>query len=401
MEIPESEIQRGGRWLQGNGKMHQYYLSNLPFTYARGIAGFEGRPVHLKRNSASPSVVLQRMIFPFIEDVYRIGDQSDDVAYRRWFRECEDEMNEVNHNSDDLDLRSEINDCKKWLNPRSRNAGPDETIATDTDIAKRRFLKCLVRLRRVILQDAVELIYLGLNGPVFNNDVFKSPEFKEFQEELIEILERPEPEIPVDVPSNVVEVLNGFQTQQRIFQSQQALLAKTVEQLQLTLDLLRQQVTAVLQLVPLENRPNIPSMPSVSRMPSQAALSLQPPVQTSFSPTFTIQKGSAARAVWNEYRRYLVFKKNNPEVTIQSKDERSMSNRKQIVLEINQQVQERMRDADDEVDTTEVVGEVIENMDAQGLSHHGLYVQCKEKLRERGLDPRQMEVRLADLVVVE
>ncbi|KAG9319026.1 hypothetical protein KVV02_002272, partial [Mortierella alpina] len=79
--VPEEEIRRAGRWVQGTSKMHQYYLSSLPVPFARAIAGFGKKPFHLKRNDIVPSLDLQRRIFPFIEGAY---DAHGDEAKLRW-----------------------------------------------------------------------------------------------------------------------------------------------------------------------------------------------------------------------------------------------------------------------------------------------------------------------------
>ncbi|KAI8356516.1 hypothetical protein B0O80DRAFT_447628 [Mortierella sp. GBAus27b] len=84
--MQDKEIQRTGRWVKGNNsKMHQFYLSNLPIPFARGIAGFKDRPFHLRRNEAVPPIGLQQTIFPFIERVY---DGQGEQARQCWEREC-------------------------------------------------------------------------------------------------------------------------------------------------------------------------------------------------------------------------------------------------------------------------------------------------------------------------
>ncbi|KAF9079265.1 hypothetical protein BGX27_006714, partial [Mortierella sp. AM989] len=172
----------------------------LPVTFARGIAGYRGVPVHIKRNELVPPIGLQKQIFPFVESAYK--SQSKETQ-ERWERECEDDMNELDTDGF-VSLEEEVRIFKeRWLTNRTRAIETDaDVVAADPDIAKRRFLKLLVRLRRVILQDAVVYFHLGLIGPVLNNELFTCEGFKSFQHNLIEVIAVSEPTIPADIPQN-------------------------------------------------------------------------------------------------------------------------------------------------------------------------------------------------------
>jgi integrase len=68
LKVAEEDIRTGGRWVHGTGKMHQVYLDKQPITFALAMAGFSVKPFHLRRNEVAPSLELQRLIFPFIEE---------------------------------------------------------------------------------------------------------------------------------------------------------------------------------------------------------------------------------------------------------------------------------------------------------------------------------------------
>ena len=92
--IPYDLIKRGGGWKDRLGRLETHYLGKLPSQFARGMAGFWDKAFHLPRNNASPSLELQRMIFPWIEDYF--GPEND-----AWKKTCEKEMSEVDENEDD------------------------------------------------------------------------------------------------------------------------------------------------------------------------------------------------------------------------------------------------------------------------------------------------------------
>lgn len=169
LSVPEEDIRRAGRWVQGTGKMHQYYLSSLPIPFARSVARFRTRPFHLKRNQVAPSISLQELVFPFIVSAY---DAQGEKASARWKMECIDEMNEIGDDDEDENLDKEIQDFRdRWMDIKVSQGG--QTAARTLGIAKKNFLKLLLRLRRIILQDAVVYLEAGLDGPILDHDILR------------------------------------------------------------------------------------------------------------------------------------------------------------------------------------------------------------------------------------
>ncbi|KAF9121787.1 hypothetical protein BG015_005733 [Linnemannia schmuckeri] len=101
LKVAEEDIRTGGRWVHGTGKMHQVYLDKQPITFALAMAGFSAKPFHLRRNEVSPSLELQRLIFPFIEEAIGTPNSPEN---NQWRIECDQEMNEFDpNNNDNLD----------------------------------------------------------------------------------------------------------------------------------------------------------------------------------------------------------------------------------------------------------------------------------------------------------
>ncbi|KAG9066515.1 hypothetical protein KI688_001743 [Linnemannia hyalina] len=72
LRIRQEDIRNAGRWIQHSSKMDVYYDDEPAYFFAVQMAGFLGGqvPFHLKRNEVSPSLDLQRQIFPFIEAAF-------------------------------------------------------------------------------------------------------------------------------------------------------------------------------------------------------------------------------------------------------------------------------------------------------------------------------------------
>ena len=68
--VPLDVIKKGGDWKDRLGRLETHYLGKLPSQFARGMAGFWDKPFRLPRNNVSPSLKLQKMVFPWIEDCY-------------------------------------------------------------------------------------------------------------------------------------------------------------------------------------------------------------------------------------------------------------------------------------------------------------------------------------------
>jgi hypothetical protein len=141
----DAQIRRHGRW--NSNSLDTCYLTNLPREILRTSAGFS--PIlgsyFLKRDSFQPPLELQRLIFPEIE---------------------------------------------YWLNHQQQTSQPN--------LAAVGFLNLLQFLRKVILQDAVELLNMGKSHPVLNHEIFKSAAFLRYKEQLSNVIREEHPE-PQDV----------------------------------------------------------------------------------------------------------------------------------------------------------------------------------------------------------
>ncbi|KAI9021416.1 hypothetical protein CLU79DRAFT_753236 [Phycomyces nitens] len=147
------------------------------------MAGFWDKPFNLSRNSISPSLELQRTIFPWIKDHF----ECDNAA---WKKVCDKEIKEVDENEDGRMVQQRIKQIKK----------KHLAVQRSTDTAKRGFLRLLIRCRRVILQDAAVYIYLKKENSLVNTNVernvlssnpFLSAEFKLFQDSIVEAITTP------------------------------------------------------------------------------------------------------------------------------------------------------------------------------------------------------------------
>ena len=188
MGMAEADIRIAGRWVQGTGKMQQFYLSNFPVTFALGIAGHLDKPFHLQRNEVWPSVELQRQIFPFIEDaLFPSGTEE----HKRWVEECMDAMIDKSVNR-----AEDLSDVEPQEGTEAKTRGDDNRYQKR---AQRPFLLMLVACRRVILQDAAAYIALYNakkrtnpdmtatlldHNPVLARKVFSSEGFIAFQKDV-------------------------------------------------------------------------------------------------------------------------------------------------------------------------------------------------------------------------
>ncbi|KAF9975111.1 hypothetical protein BGZ75_000622 [Mortierella antarctica] len=156
--------------------MHQHYLAKLPIGFARGMAGFKDRPYHVPRNELVPPIELQKKIFPWIEEAM---GQPDSRERRLWEKQCLEEMTDTEtHRTVD---RMDITHYKDAASEAVLENHEDESA-----IAKAKFLKLLVYLRRVILQDAVaHLSHYRWEGPVLGGDLFNTDDlFLAFKKDL-------------------------------------------------------------------------------------------------------------------------------------------------------------------------------------------------------------------------
>ena len=107
--IPFDLIKQGEGWKDRLGRLETHYLDKLPSSFARGMAGFWEKLFSLARNSVSPTLELQRMVFPWIESYFGEGNVE-------WEAVCEKEMKEIDENEDEDDNIFNL-DVEKEANP--------------------------------------------------------------------------------------------------------------------------------------------------------------------------------------------------------------------------------------------------------------------------------------------
>ncbi|KAI7870889.1 uncharacterized protein EV154DRAFT_570817 [Mucor mucedo] len=153
--IPFDLIKRVGRWKDRLGRLKTHYLA---------------------RNTVSPSLELQRTIFPRIESYFGVGSVE-------WEAACDNKMKEIDEKEDEDDnvINMEI---------RSQ-ADPVEFNSIET--AKRGFLRLLIRCRRIILQDAAIYLYMNKENKHVSNDkrLFSNYQFKMFEQDVIAAINSP------------------------------------------------------------------------------------------------------------------------------------------------------------------------------------------------------------------
>ena len=205
LRIRREDIKKAGRWVKNSSKM-EYYGDDPSYHFAVQMGGFLGGqvPFHLKRNEISPTLELQQQIFTFIETAFGPPGSSE---YDAWKEECIHEMEERNAN-DSSQLSSVL---PLQYDPNVRGYVPSTT--RQSDLAKQRFLKALLRLRRVILQDAAEYLckFTDAESPLLAVGVFKTPAFQAFKEQVKAALSSKEVALPADMHPNVKMVLQEQQ----------------------------------------------------------------------------------------------------------------------------------------------------------------------------------------------
>lgn len=204
------DIKLGGRWVRGSGRMDQHYMSNIPIPFAFGMAGVkDGKPFHLKRNEKAPSIELQEKIFPFIETAF--GEPGSEMN-KRWRQECVDDMNEK-----DEDQPEELEGILPLDSPEAE-PGVRPIHSAHIAMNKKRFFKLLVRMRRIILQDAVVYLhrYKNVKSPLLENDVFTSDLFLQFQDQLVPLLDQDDALLPLDLPPIMADAITS---QQQLYSS--------------------------------------------------------------------------------------------------------------------------------------------------------------------------------------
>ncbi|CAO0801485.1 unnamed protein product [Mucor circinelloides] len=196
--IPFDLIKREGGWKDRLGRLETHYLGKLPSSFARGMAGFWEKPFSLARNNVSPTLELQRMVFPWIESYFGEGNLE-------WEAVCEKEMKEIDENEDEddnifnLDVENEadpiefVEEDGRMILKEPKGKGKQKAVQSSIDTAKRGFLRLLIRCRRIILQDAAVYLYFNKQNKHVNTSspIFSSYRFRMFQEDAVAAITSP------------------------------------------------------------------------------------------------------------------------------------------------------------------------------------------------------------------
>ncbi|KAF9997320.1 hypothetical protein BGZ65_007101 [Modicella reniformis] len=145
-------IKRGGNWKDGLRRLETNYLGKLPSQFAMGMAGFWGRAICSETNN-------------------------DDVEQELEF------------------FGVSVEEGTNHLTKKASSKVQPTKTNRDVNKSKRGFLKLLVRIRRIILQDAAVRLHIGQPNKILDKELFQSPEFKAFQEDVVANLDRYSPDI--------------------------------------------------------------------------------------------------------------------------------------------------------------------------------------------------------------
>ncbi|KAG0242133.1 hypothetical protein BGW41_004756 [Actinomortierella wolfii] len=197
--VPADHVQIAGRWADGSGRMQQCNLDNYPIDVAFALAGFMDHPFHLRRCEVHPSNELQMMIFPFIESALF---EEGSVERREWIQKCKEAMEEKVSEAHQPNHTTHVEQLRDIV---AAIRSEDNT----SQFTRQQFLLMLVRMRRVVLQDAAEYLrrFKYLRHPVLLKPMFHSTAFKAYQAELLHHLRRPE---PAEIQQWPVEAILAF-----------------------------------------------------------------------------------------------------------------------------------------------------------------------------------------------
>src|SRR5690554_215280 len=215
--VSRDDIAAGGRWMVGQNKLGLHYLSRLPIRCAFAMAGFKDKPFSLPRNKINPPIELQRTIFGWIEEVFGAFGTPE---YDAWAADCLRYMQETHENVDvrvgaERDFR-QMETVTASSSSSSSGAGAatgaGRVARPASVVALRGFLAMLVRFRKVILQDAAVMLHKGWMSTVIDNEVFQTPLFLRYQEELVAVLDELESNALHQYEPMVPELVDGFRS---------------------------------------------------------------------------------------------------------------------------------------------------------------------------------------------
>ena len=158
--VEEAQIRRAGHW--NNDAMSTCYLSRIPRSFVRSMAGFEPHKqgnYFLKRAQVQPPASLLRAIWPWVED------------WQAWFNCHLQKQDPISH---------PLVASSPHLRLRQLGAAEEDR----TDRAGQGFLKLLAYLKVVLLQDSVLLRQQYPAHPIFRHGIFKRDDYVRFANEV-------------------------------------------------------------------------------------------------------------------------------------------------------------------------------------------------------------------------
>ncbi|KFH61717.1 hypothetical protein MVEG_12446, partial [Podila verticillata NRRL 6337] len=176
-----------------------------------------------KRNEVWPSTELQQQVFPFIETVlYR----PDSAQQQQWIKECNEAM------MDKTPTKVEVtdDDVDPYCSDQQARGGSDNGFLSTP---QHHFLLMLVRMRRIILQDAAAYITYfesrkargslpsgatmeSLN-PILNQEIFKTQVFLDFQQQVAKAIQCVEAPLPLTMDPELVRFFKTMGTTMESF----------------------------------------------------------------------------------------------------------------------------------------------------------------------------------------
>ena len=178
------------------GQMESFYAPKNPIIGAFYMAHFNkpSEPYLIERDLVTPPLELQRLIFPWIERSFDLDDPGKTLS---WIAECDQEMLGLDESvitDDDIHWESRF----QHSTAQHSTNGPDWTVnrlTSSAQVDRIAFLKLLVRMRRVILQDAVLRLAPDAKGRTLDNSlftslphIFDSAMFMAFKNELLQAI---------------------------------------------------------------------------------------------------------------------------------------------------------------------------------------------------------------------
>ncbi|KAG0271712.1 hypothetical protein BGZ96_005662, partial [Linnemannia gamsii] len=213
------DIQHLGRWVMS--QMMSFYAPKNPIKGAYFMAHFNGtdEPYILERDLIPPPQELQVMLFDWIEHVF---DGHDDSIVDAWRKTCKEEM--TGYDPDEVRDDDVFFEAKTDI--PAAQSGLEQSAHTD----KIAFLKLMVRMRRVIIQDAVLCLEpVPGTGRILSNslieklpEIFQSQLFLEYSKDLLQAIKQHRETsgtlaagIHVD-GADIVEAINRSASQQTV-----------------------------------------------------------------------------------------------------------------------------------------------------------------------------------------